>query len=312
MTWPEAMAYAEGVELGGVDGWRLPNAYELTSIIDYDPGRPALEAGAFALELPEPNFQSFWCSTTAFPEDSEAYVFEFSNRSMYLAPKDPGYKPAYVRAVRSIPGARVNGDTNGDGAIDLSDVVRLLLFLFGGGDPPVPLKRAEGLPITSQCSPAPDPGGVECFTQSASDRAGLPRAFEVIRPDAARRSTWYTVDHATGLAWQYEEPLMLMTWEEALAYCEALELGGFADWRLPNAKEMQSIVNHGYLRPALDTTIFGSESLAIDGRDYWSFWSSTPGFTLRQDIGLIWRAPLDPEATNWVRAVRTLEAAPAE
>ncbi|WP_058485020.1 Lcl C-terminal domain-containing protein [Defluviitalea phaphyphila] len=35
-----------------------------------------------------------------------------------------------------------------------------------------------------------------------------------------------------------------MTWEEALAYAENLELAGYTDWRLPNAKELQSIVDY--------------------------------------------------------------------
>ena len=34
-------------------------------------------------------------------------------------------------------------------------------------------------------------------------------------------------------------------WHDALAYCENLDLGGHDDWRLPNVKELQSIVNYG-------------------------------------------------------------------
>ena len=33
-----------------------------------------------------------------------------------------------------------------------------------------------------------------------------------------------------------------MNWEDALSYAENLELAGYSDWRLPNAKELQSIV----------------------------------------------------------------------
>ena len=33
-------------------------------------------------------------------------------------------------------------------------------------------------------------------------------------------------------------------WEQALSYCENLSLGGRDDWRLPTAKELQSIVDY--------------------------------------------------------------------
>jgi hypothetical protein len=35
------------------------------------------------------------------------------------------------------------GDTNDDGLVDISDAVSLLLFLFGGGDPPLCLDAAD-------------------------------------------------------------------------------------------------------------------------------------------------------------------------
>ena len=37
----------------------------------------------------------------------------------------------------------IRGDTNADGVIDLSDVISTLVYLFGGGAPPVPLESAD-------------------------------------------------------------------------------------------------------------------------------------------------------------------------
>ena len=34
-----------------------------------------------------------------------------------------------------------------------------------------------------------------------------------------------------------------MTWEEALAYCDNLDLVGREDWRLPTLKELDSITD---------------------------------------------------------------------
>lgn len=63
--------------------------------------------------------------------------------------------------------------------------------------------------------------------------------FELIGADVV-------VDHATGLIWQQGDSVVGLNWEEALAYAEGLELGGYSDWRLPNAKELQGLV--GYTR----------------------------------------------------------------
>ena len=51
-------------------------------------------------------------------------------------------------------------------------------------------------------------------------------------------------DRATGLQWQQADGGTTVDWENALAYCGGLSLAGFGDWRLPNAKELQSIVDY--------------------------------------------------------------------
>ncbi len=56
-------------------------------------------------------------------------------------------------------------------------------------------------------------------------------------------------DEATGLVWQREAPAAAMTWEEALAYCVSLNLGGSGEWRLPNIKELRSLCDDGASRP---------------------------------------------------------------
>jgi hypothetical protein len=51
-------------------------------------------------------------------------------------------------------------------------------------------------------------------------------------------------DRATGLMWAERDSAKPMSWEQALAYAENLTLGGQGDWRLPNAKELQSVVDY--------------------------------------------------------------------
>ena len=58
-------------------------------------------------------------------------------------------------------------------------------------------------------------------------------------------------DNTTHLQWQDNE-IVELTWWGAIDYCEALNLGGYSDWRLPNIKELQSIVDYSRFDPAID------------------------------------------------------------
>jgi hypothetical protein len=63
------------------------------------------------------------------------------------------------------------------------------------------------------------------------------------------------LDRTTGLQWQRADDGVARSWEAALAHCSALVLDGHTDWRLPTAKELQSIVDYGRV-PAIDP-VFG-------------------------------------------------------
>ncbi len=76
-------------------------------------------------------------------------------------------------------------------------------------------------------------------------------------------------DLTTGLTWQQIDDGVTRNWQQALDYCENLTLAGSSAWRLPNAKELQSIVDYTRNYPALDTGVFTQRDPAG-----W-FWSST-------------------------------------
>ena len=70
-------------------------------------------------------------------------------------------------------------------------------------------------------------------------------------------------DIVTGLMWEQKtadggsrDREMTYTWKDALAYCEDLILGSFSDWRLPNPKELERIIDLEKSNPAADTTYF--------------------------------------------------------
>lgn len=71
-------------------------------------------------------------------------------------------------------------------------------------------------------------------------------------------------DSATGFTWQQTDDGSPQRWEGALSYCDGLDLAGHTDWRLPNIRELQSIVDDGLNGPAIDS-VFSSRS-----DRYWS------------------------------------------
>ncbi|MGQ1947902.1 Lcl C-terminal domain-containing protein [Geofilum sp. OHC36d9] len=84
-------------------------------------------------------------------------------------------------------------------------------------------------------------------------------------------------DNATGLMWSQNDNGKGLSWQEALAYAESATTAGYEDWRLPNAKELQSIADYSGAFPAMDTTVFNLTELTnIKGQvDYPFYWSST-------------------------------------
>ncbi len=74
--------------------------------------------------------------------------------------------------------------------------------------------------------------------------------------------TEIVTDSITELQWQDNDDAghMEKAWIEAIDYCEELPLGG-GGWRLPNKKELLSIVDHSHYYPALDTDVFQNYSL---------------------------------------------------
>jgi hypothetical protein len=78
-----------------------------------------------------------------------------------------------------------------------------------------------------------------------------------------------TTDRASGLMWQQTDDGVARDWRDALAYCEGLALAGHTDWRLPNAKELLSIVDYSRNDPALDGRFLHQQD-----NNGW-FWSST-------------------------------------
>ncbi|MBU0679715.1 MAG: DUF1566 domain-containing protein [Verrucomicrobia bacterium] len=80
-------------------------------------------------------------------------------------------------------------------------------------------------------------------------------------------------DDLSGLMWTKNANLAgdTRTWDDAIDYCNDMNLGagtyGYTDWRLPNVRELQSLIDFGRVNPALpDHPFTGVQTM---------YWSST-------------------------------------
>src|SRR3990172_9525290 len=76
-------------------------------------------------------------------------------------------------------------------------------------------------------------------------------------------------DNMTGLSWQRALSPQSFKWDEAMSYCQALNLGGTLGWRLPTKKELETLVDRRAASPAIDSSAFPDTPSAF-------FWTSTP------------------------------------
>lgn len=81
-------------------------------------------------------------------------------------------------------------------------------------------------------------------------------------------------DQDTSLMWQQTDDNTARTWQSAIDYCNDLVLppGGHSDWRLPDIKELESIVDFSVYNPAIDTAFTGTNTSV--------YWSSTTNFSI--------------------------------
>ena len=97
-------------------------------------------------------------------------------------------------------------------------------------------------------------------------------------------------DQSTGLTWQQNTGDInndgvitpsgdKVTWSQALTYCEGLILSGKNDWRMPNIRELLSIVDYTRKDPSINP-VFQCEWNSDEWYKNDYYWSSTSAYTL--------------------------------
>ena len=120
------------------------------------------------------------------------------------------------------------------------------------------------------------------YGQDAHYQPRIPRSYTklghggVELPDSAVHvddgGDWImTRDNVTRLIWEVKTQVSKnekYSWDEALEYARTLNLGGFSDWRLPDVRELHTLLNSGASQPTIDKGWFPNTEAS------W-YWSST-------------------------------------
>ena len=170
-------------------------------------------------------------------------------------------------------------------------------------------------PVTGTYTP-PAGGGLPRTGQTTVYQAGDDGTYQEGVPAAPGAqftasvvgSDHIVTDNGTGLVWAaYDDEAGCnnggsLDWGSAITYCEGLTFAGQSDWRLPNIKELVSIVDYGRFSPAIDTAIFPTAK----SRRYWSSTTSasSTGYAWFVYFGNGYVGSSDKADTSYVRAVR--------
>ncbi|WP_417275515.1 DUF1566 domain-containing protein [Celeribacter halophilus] len=233
LQYADAIGYCEALEIGGRSDWRVPSIKELYSLADF----------RGELLRPEEGEPTPYIDTSVFdfsyPEGQMAFAGQYWSSTLY------------------VKGPVINGRNQGAFGFNFADGH---IKSYGTG-----LDFYTGAPSTQSGLPTGDGQGAPGnFVRCVAGDADVYGVNSFTANDDGTVS-----DAATGLMWQQADDGTRREWKEALAYCEGLDLGGYDDWRLPDSKELQSIVDYNRTSiPAIDDLFEVTQD--SETLDYWT------------------------------------------
>ncbi len=251
--------------------WAQSTDIDLSGVVDYDDKRSPTEAAAYCSALTLGSY-SDW----RLPSIKEAYsliLFSGRDASSYAGSDTSTLTPFIDESFDFAFGdtTSASGIAAGDRLIDaqyassthyISTTMNGVVTMFGVNYVD---GRIKGYPTDTKkfyvrCVRGNNQYGVNSFTDNSDQTIS---------------------DTATGLMWQQNDSGST-DWDDAVATCESATTGSYTDWRLPNAKELHSIVD--YIRSpdtsgnaAIDTSFFNTTSIMNEEgiTDWGYYWSST-------------------------------------
>ncbi len=298
LNWQEALAWVQQRNTEsyiGYSDWRLPNAKELQSIVDYTRSpsttssaaiNPLFSVTPITDEGGGTNYPYYWTSTTHLdgPDASFAVYLSFGEALGYMPSQGGVYGWVDIHGA----GAQRSDPKSGDPADYPSghgpqcDAVRIYNY--------VRLVRTEQ---AANSYVVVDTGQDTCYDNTGAITApALGNAFygqdaqhDGAQPSYQNNGDGTITDQNTGLMWQ-KTPGDKVTHNEAVVAADTFTLAGYDDWRLPTIKELYSLINFNGMTgmseidstPYIDTSYFDFEYGDVSAGERMidaQFWSST-------------------------------------
>jgi hypothetical protein len=241
MTWYSAIDYANNHTLCGYSDWRLPNVNELESLVNADVSNTAtwLNGQGFT------NVQAFgyyWSSTTSAVSTGTAWVVVIGLGDVFYVYKGEG---SYVWPVR----------TGQFGLFDYSEI----------------WKTGQTVSYRTR-----DDGDLEMGVAWPSSRF-IDNGNGTVT-DNLTRLIWFKDANCIKTNYPAIDSDGTVIWQQALDFVKGINNGtysqcgaGYNDWRLPNRKELRSLIDYSRYNPALPAGApFTNVQVVYRADRYWS------------------------------------------
>ncbi|MFI3255390.1 MAG: DUF1566 domain-containing protein [Eubacteriales bacterium] len=303
MSWEEAIAYCNELELGGYSDWRIPTVEELFSISDFAVGWPYLDTDYFSFdESGDSNMMAGGMGdgspqggspqggsdmgspqggspqggeTSGMPEMGEFPEGELPPLGEGMRPEMGELPEGEIPPMESMPqseGTDSQGQMDSAGGASKDDgQFWTASYNMVEGD-----ERLGDIAFGVNHST----GHIKAYPADSTPMMG--KYVRAVRGDVYGEEDYTDngdgtiTDNESGLMWMQDDLAVGVEWAEALAMAESYEFAGYSDWRLPDVKELQSIVDYGGAYPAINQDYFNSTYLDINENYY--YWTSTSAY----------------------------------